>query len=108
MARRPALLDPDRQTLVGLRPVAAGATLQAGSHLIQAGAEATAANDRGHITSAAYSATLGHWIGLGLLARGADATGQIFTAVNPLQNTATDVEIVSRVFHDPEGRALHG
>jgi sarcosine oxidase subunit alpha len=108
MARRPALLDPDRQTLVGLRPVAAGATLQAGSHLIQAGAEATAANDRGHITSAAYSATLGHWIGLGLLARGADAAGQIFTAVNPLQNTATDVEIVSRVFHDPEGCALHG
>jgi len=108
LAQRPALLDPGRETLVGVRPRIAGASLQAGSHLIPAGTSAVAANDRGHITSAAYSATLGHWIGLALLAGGASATGKFFTAVNPLQNTATDVEIVSRVFHDPDGTALHG
>jgi sarcosine oxidase subunit alpha len=108
LSQRPALLAPDRQTLVGLRPCAPGATLQAGSHLIPDGAPATAENDRGHVTSAAYSATLGHWIALGLLANGADATGRIFRAVNPLQGTETEVEVVSRVFHDPEGRALHG
>jgi sarcosine oxidase subunit alpha len=108
LAQRPALLDADRETLVGVRPVVAGASLQAGSHLIPAGTSVTAANDRGHITSAVYSATLGHWVGLALLAGGAGATGKIFTAVNPLQNMATDVEIVSRVFHDPDGKALHG
>jgi sarcosine oxidase subunit alpha len=108
LAQRPALLDPGRETLVGVRPRAAGASLQAGSHLIPAGAPAVAANDRGHITSAVYSATLGHWIGLALLADGAGATGKFFTAVNPLQDTATDVEIVSRVFHDPDGTSLHG
>jgi sarcosine oxidase subunit alpha len=108
LAQRPALLDPGRETLVGVRPRAAGASLQAGSHLIPAGAPAIAANDRGHITSAVHSATLGHWIGLALLADGAGATGKFFTAVNPLQDTATDVEIVSRVFHDPDGTSLHG
>jgi sarcosine oxidase subunit alpha len=108
LSQRPALRDPGRQTLVGLRPIAPGAALQAGAHLIPAGAEATAANDHGHITSAAYSATLGHWIALALLSGGADRAGQMFRAVNPLQNTVTDVQIVPRIFHDPEGLALHG
>jgi sarcosine oxidase subunit alpha len=107
LAQRPALLDPDRETLVGLRPRAPGATLQAGAHLIPAASPATAANDHGHITSVAYSATLGHWIALALLAGGARRTGEIFRAVNPLQNTETEVEIVPRVFHDPQGTALH-
>jgi sarcosine oxidase subunit alpha len=107
LSQRPALLDPDREALVGLRPRTAGATLQAGAHLIPAGASATAANDHGHVTSVAYSATLGHWIGLALLAGGARRTGEIFRAVNPLQNIETEVEIVSRIFYDPEGRVLH-
>jgi sarcosine oxidase subunit alpha len=107
LAQRPALLDPDRETLVGLRPRAPGATLQAGAHLVPHGSPTTAANDHGHITSVAYSATLGHWIALALVAGGARRTGEIFRAVNPLQNTETEVEIVARVFHDPEGTALH-
>jgi hypothetical protein len=31
----------------------------------------------------------------------------MFRAVNPLQGTEAEVEVVSRVFHDPEGRLLH-
>ncbi len=108
LAQRPALLSPERQALVGLRPCRAGALIQAGAHLIPAGEKAIAENDHGHITSAAYSATLEGWIGLALLAGGGCHTGRIFRAVNPLQNTATDVEIVSPVFHDPAGKALHG
>ena len=107
LSQRPALLEAGRPSLVGLRPRAAGASLQAGAHLIPAGAAATAANDCGFITSAAYSATVGSWIGLGLLAGGAMCTGQVFRAVNPLQGSETEVEIVPRMFHDPEGRALH-
>ncbi len=108
LSQRPVFLEPDRQHLVGLRPISQNSTLQAGAHLIPAGAHATAANDRGYVTSAAYSPTLGHWIGLALLAGGARCTGQVYRAVNPLQNTETDVEIVPRVFHDPTGSALHG
>ena len=104
---RAALLDPERQALVGLRPRSATATLQAGAHLIPAGASAHISNDHGHVTSAAYSATLQCWIGLGLLAGGERRVGDICRAVNPIQKHETEVEIVSRVFHDPDGRALH-
>jgi methylglutamate dehydrogenase subunit C len=107
LSQRPALLDRSRESLVGLRPRTSGATLQAGAHLIPARALAIAANDQGHITSAAYSVTLDRWIALALLSGGATRTGEIFRAVNPLQNTETEVEIVPRIFHDPEGRALH-
>lgn len=107
LATRHAMLDPDRPTLVGLRPRTPGATLQAGAHLVPQGAAATAEQDQGHITSAAYSATLGHWIGLALLNGGSSRTGEVLRAVNPLQNMQAEVEIVPRVFHDPDGAALH-
>jgi sarcosine oxidase subunit alpha len=107
LAQRPALLDPLRPALVGLRPRTPGATLHAGAHLIPLGAPATAANDQGHVTSAAYSATLGQWIALALVAGGDRRAGEMFRAVNPLQGTEAEVEVVSRVFHDPEGRLLH-
>ncbi len=108
LSQRPALLAPDRPALVGLRPRLPGATLQAGAHLIPAGLPATAANDQGHVTSVAYSATLGHLIGLALCNGGAGRIGEVMRAVSPVQNIDTEVEIVSPVFHDPEGRALHG
>jgi sarcosine oxidase subunit alpha len=107
LSRRPALLEADRETLVGLRPCAAGAALTAGAHLIPAGVAVNAANDAGYITSAAYSATCGHHIALALVKGGALRMGQILRAVNPLQNTEVEVQIVSPVFHDPEGKALH-
>ncbi len=108
LAQRPALLEPDRHRLVGLRPRTAGATLQAGAHLVPAGAPATHRNDRGYVTSAAYSDTLGGWIGLALLSGGERCQGQVFRAVNPLQKLETDVEIVPSIFYDPAGHALHG
>ncbi len=107
LSQRPALLDPDRPALVGLRPRAPGATLQAGAHLIPVGGEATAANDHGHVTSVAFSATCGHAIGLALLRGGAQHSGKVFRAVSPLQGIDIEVEIVAPVFHDPENRALH-
>jgi heterotetrameric sarcosine oxidase alpha subunit len=108
LSLRPALLDADRQTLVGIRPVAGGAALQSGAHLVPQGEAATAANDKGHVTSVAYSATFGHWIGLALLEGGARHEGRIFRAVNPVMGEETEVVIVPKVFHDPEGRAVHG
>ncbi len=108
LSARPALLDPERPALVGLRPRAPGAVLQAGAHLVPAGAAGHSANDHGTVTSAAYSATLGCWIGLGLLAGGQRRVGEVYRAVNPLQKTATEVDIVSQMFHDPAGLSLRG
>ena len=104
LSQRPALLEAERPVLVGLR---ADRAFAAGAHLLPVGVEANAANDLGHVTSAAYSPTLGCWIGLGFLAAGARRLGEVLRAANPLQNSETEVEVVSHVFHDPEGKALH-
>jgi heterotetrameric sarcosine oxidase alpha subunit len=106
LSQRPALLEADRPSLVGLR-VRGDGGLAAGAHLVAVGAAADAANDAGYVTSAAYSPSVGGWIGLGLLERGALRTGEILRAVSPIQGTDMEVEVVSRVFHDPEGAALH-
>src|SRR3970282_2996908 len=54
MAARPALTDPARPSLVGLRPLDREDRLRAGAHLIPKDAEATAKNDQGYVTSTAF------------------------------------------------------
>jgi sarcosine oxidase subunit alpha len=102
MAGRPALTDPDRPSLIGIRPLG-GERLRAGGHLIPRGAQTTAANDQGYVTSVAFSPTLGHPIGLALLKRGPDRIGQRVIVHDPVRGPDVEVEICSPVFVDPEG-----
>ena len=76
MAGRPALVDPARPTLIGLRPVDRADRLRGGAHLLPVGATPGPENDQGYVTSTAFSPSLGHWIGLGLLARGNERNGR--------------------------------
>jgi sarcosine oxidase subunit alpha len=108
MAQRPALLDPDRPALVGLRPVDRTARLRAGAHFLPLGAAARAENDEGYMTSVAFSPMLGHWIGLGVLARGPQRIGERVRAYDPVRNGDVEVEVCNPVFFDPEGARLHG
>jgi sarcosine oxidase subunit alpha len=108
MAGRPALLDPDRPAFVGFKPVDPAARLRAGAHLIPRHAAATAANDQGVMTSVAFSPTLGHWIGLGLIARGPQRLGEIVRAVDPVRGADIEVEIAAPCFIDPEGVRQRG
>jgi heterotetrameric sarcosine oxidase alpha subunit len=108
MAQRPGLADPARPRLVGIRPVDRAARLRAGAHFLPRGAPAVAESDQGYVTSVAFSPTLGHWIGLGLLERGADRMGEVLRAHDPLRGGDTEVEVVPPVFVDPEGVRLHG
>ena len=108
MAGRPALLDPDRPAFVGFKPVDPAARLRAGAHLIPRHAAATAANDQGVMTSVAFSPTLGHWIGLGLIARGPQRLGEIVRAVDPVRGGDIEVEIAAPCFIDPEGVRQRG
>ncbi len=105
---RPGLLDADRPALVGLRPVDRSQRLRSGAHFIAKDAAATAANDDGYMTSVAYSPSLGHWIGLGLLRRGPSRMGEIVRACDPLRGGDTLVEVVSPCFIDPKGERLRG
>ncbi len=108
LAARPGLTDPDRPTLVGIAPVDRGARLRAGAHFLGLDQAASTANDQGYVTSVAFSPMLGHWIGLGLLARGPTRIGERVRAYDPLRQGDTTVEVISPVFFDPEGARLRG
>ena len=108
MAGRPGLTDPDRLALVGLKPVDRARRLRAGAHILPTGAEAVVANDEGHVTSAAFSPALGHWIALALVRRGPERHGQTVRAYDPVRGEDQEVELCDPVFVDPEGSRLRG
>jgi methylglutamate dehydrogenase subunit C len=106
MAGRPALLDPERQVLVGLRLLDARQRLRAGAHLLPMVAAPRAANDQGVVTSVAFSPSIESWIGLGLLANGRRMIGRHVRAADPVRNGAVEVEVCSPCFIDPKGERL--
>ena len=106
MAARPALTDPERPALVGLRPINRDERIRAGAHLIPKDAEPLARNDQGYVTSFAYSPSLGHWLGLGLISRGPERHGEIVRACDPLRGSDVEVEIWPPCFVDAEGARL--
>lgn len=108
MAKRDALIESDRPSLVGVRPVNMQERLSAGAHFIAAGREANLANDEGYMTSVAYSPHLKHWIGLGLLKNGPARVGERIRAYDAVRNGDVEVEVCRPVFFDPEGARLHG
>ena len=93
---------------MGVKPVDPTKAMQAGSHFLKTGVEATAANDDGWLTSLVYSPHMGHYIALGYLKDGANRIGEKMRAVNLLAGTDTEIEIVSPHFIDPEGERLRG
>jgi methylglutamate dehydrogenase subunit C len=107
LAFRPALIDPARPRLIGLRPVERADRLRAGAHLLARDADTVAANDAGYVTSAAYSPTLGHWIALALLSRGPERIGEVVRVHDPVRGADLLAEVVSPVFVDPEGKRAH-
>ncbi len=106
LSQRPGLADPNRPRLIGFRPVDRSARLRAGAHFIGREAPPTAENDQGYMTSVAYSPSLGHWIGLGLLARAETRIGEIVRAFDPVRGGDTPVEVVPATFYDSEGVRL--
>ena len=108
MARRPALLDPARPRLVGLRPVDPSRRLFAGAHCLPTGTSLTAEHDQGYLTSVAWSPSLGHWIALALVSHGPERHGERLRAVDLLRGQETLVEICDPVFLDPGGERLRG
>ncbi|TYO60825.1 sarcosine oxidase subunit alpha family protein [Bradyrhizobium hipponense] len=108
MAKREALVQADRPSLVGFRPVDTNNRLWAGAHFIGIGRAAKTENDEGYMTSVAYSPNLKHWIGLGFLKNGPTRIGERIQAVDPVRNGEVEVEVCSPIFFDPEGTRLHG
>lgn len=108
LMQRPALADPQRPCLIGLIPADRGAALRAGAHLLETNAPTTLAGSLGHVTSAAPSPALGHWIALGLLRDGRQRLGSMVRLVDPLRGSDIMARVVDPVFVDPEGGRLRG
>jgi sarcosine oxidase subunit alpha len=106
MAGRPDLADPARPSLVGLKPARPGERLRGGAHLVPFSAATERANDRGVVTSVAFSPSLESWIGLGLLCEGSRKIGQRVRAVDPVRNSSVEVEVCAPCFIDPQGERL--
>ncbi len=108
MSQRPHLLSPEREQLVGLKPVNPSEAFMAGAHVVPRDAQPTAANDHGFVTSVAHSPMLGHCIALAMVRNGRQRMGEIVRVVDLVRNQDVLVEICHNVFFDPQGERLHG
>jgi heterotetrameric sarcosine oxidase alpha subunit len=106
LADRPALADPDRMCIVGLKPLDPTKRLRAGAHLLPANAATVAKHDQGVVTSAAFSPSLGHWIGLALLQHGPERLGERVRAVDLVRDADIEVDVCAPCFVDQQGERL--
>jgi sarcosine oxidase subunit alpha len=104
-ARRPGLIGPAREQLVGLKPLTDSA-LTAGAHLFGQGADPTRENDQGYVTSVGYSPTLGSWLALAFLKNGRARHGETIRLVDHLRKIDVLCTVTDPVFHDPMGEKL--
>lgn len=102
-SQRPGLTGPEREQLVGLRPIPAGRAIAAGAHLFDEGAAAVSANDRGYVTSVCWSPTLRSHLALGFLKDGRARIGGRVRLVDHLRKSEVLCEVTHPVFFDPEG-----
>ncbi|QDC10213.1 FAD-dependent oxidoreductase [Oceanicola sp. D3] len=109
MSARPGLVNgPEREQLVGLKPVGAVKALSAGAFLFKEGAEAVRQNAQGYTTSACWSPTLESGLALGFLRNGRARHGERLQCVDHMRDMRAVVEVCEPVFFDPEGERMRG
>ncbi|PBB93691.1 sarcosine oxidase subunit alpha [Mesorhizobium sp. WSM3864] len=108
MAGREALVAPNRQVVVGIKPTDKARRLRSGAHIVPKGETPGPDNDQGYVTSVCFSPVLDQWIGLGLVERGRERIGEIVRAHDPLRGEEYDVELCNSVFYDPDGGRQRG
>jgi sarcosine oxidase subunit alpha len=60
------------------------------------------------MTSVAFSPTVDHWVGLGLLEHGPQRFGERVRAYDPVRGGDIEVEVCDPIFVDPQRVRLHG
>ena len=104
-SQRPGLFGPEREQLVGLRPVA-DKQIGAGAHLFNPGDAVIRVHDQGYVTSVCYSPTLRGYLGLAFLKDGRSRHGQRVRLVDHMRENDVICEVCDPVFHDAEGAKL--
>lgn len=102
--RRPDMVKLDRRQLVGLRTVDPRVVLEEGAQITADALPKTGKPALGHVTSSYWSATLGHSIGLALVAGGRARHGEHLHV--PMPTGAIEVVVGPPTFYDPEGGRL--
>ncbi|HET7410406.1 MAG TPA: glycine cleavage T C-terminal barrel domain-containing protein, partial [Paracoccaceae bacterium] len=100
----PAMKDPRRRQLVGVKPVNSKESVPYSAMLADPDDPDRVGGAQGWISSLAYSPTLGHFIGLALVEGGFGRMGERLLAHAPIAGRRALVEIVSPHFFDPEGK----
>jgi len=99
LQKRPALSDPARPRLVGIKPVDASLSLRSGAHIVPS----PEGSSIGWVSSVTQSIEKQCWIGLALVENGAQLHGQHAYATSPLHKECVEVVIVPPIHVDPEG-----
>jgi sarcosine oxidase subunit alpha len=105
LAARPALVDPARPRLVGVRSVERTRKLRGGAHLVP---RLGGTDSQGYITSVTLGAEIEGWLGLALLSHGPERIGTHMVATSPLFADEVPVEICSPHFVDAENSRVRG
>ncbi len=108
MAARPGLCGPEREQLVGLRPVSRQGVLYAGAHLFNEDVSHTRVHSQGYVTSVGHSPDAGRQIALGFLRNGRARHGERVAMVDHLRGVTTACIVGDPVVVDPEGGRLRG
>jgi sarcosine oxidase subunit alpha len=103
---RPAMKDPNRKQLVGLRTRTAGLVLEEGAQVAARPGQRPPMELIGHVTSAYASSVLGQSIALAMVAGGRSRMGQ--TLYVPMPGGDLEVEVTAPVFYDPSGARING
>jgi sarcosine oxidase subunit alpha len=104
--QRASMQSAARKQLVGLRTRAPQLVLEEGAQVAAMAGQAPPMQLIGHVTSAYYSAVLGHSIALAVIAGGRGLIGQ--TLYVPMPGEDLEVEVTSPVFYDPSGARING
>ena len=104
-ALRPGMVGPEREQLVGLKPLT-DTPISAGAHLFNQGADIKRETDQGYVTSVGYSPTLASYLGLAFLQNGRARHGETIRLVDHLRKIDVLCSVSDPVFHDPEGAKL--
>jgi len=104
-AARPGLTGPEREQLVGLKPVSDTA-IGAGAHLFAPTAKAIRENSLGYTTSVCHSPTLNSHLALGFLQNGRARIGEQVRLVDHLRQVDVLCEVCDPVFFDKPGEKL--
>ncbi|CAN5375846.1 sarcosine oxidase subunit alpha [soil metagenome] len=107
MAAREGMISPDREAVVGLRPVHKEDRLRSGSHILTKGTGPSLKNDQGYITSVAYSPMLEQWIGLAMVKRGRERHGEVVQVYDGLRNIHMHATLCDPMHYDPQNLKLY-